>query len=125
MARVFDRRLFRRCAALVLCSLLLAQSMLAVAAPCAALTPAEQSHHGENAMDSHAGHAMGTDADLAGADTCCDGGYCSVSGCLPLSTLASSHLHLSLAVPTTVEQAVLLPFDDLTPGPLYRPPIAR
>ena len=123
--RVFDRQLFRRGAALVLCSLLLAQSLLAVSAPCAALAPVEQSHHGETSMDSHAGHAMGSDADLAVADTCCDGGYCSLSGCLPLSTLASGHLHISLAVPTTVEHAVLIPFDDLAPGPLYRPPIAR
>jgi hypothetical protein len=124
LARISDTQLVKMGAALLLSVLLLGQSMLAVSAPCAALTPSDQAHHGATAMDdAHAGHAMASDT--AAGDSCCDGGYCSISGCLPLSTLASGHMHISLPVPGTVDHTVLAAFEDLAPGPLYRPPITR
>ena len=124
MARISDIQWVNMGTALLLSTLLFCQSMLAVSAPCAALTSADQAHHGETAMaDTHAGHAMASDS--AAGDNCCDGGYCSISGCLPLSTLASSHLHISLPVPGTVDHSVLAAFEGLAPGPLYRPPITR
>jgi len=110
-------------AGLILSLMIFSQSVLAVSAPCSSMASAAESVATDMGPDSHAGHHMKADVKEDQGDSCCDGGYCSVSGCLSLVAVFSPDTPVSLAVsggaigqsvhasPTTHRES------------LYRPPI--
>ncbi len=59
----------------------------------------------------------------AAGTSCCDGGYCSVSGCFPFSALSSLELTLALSSAQTLTPARGVPPVTSRPETLYRPPI--
>lgn len=117
----------RNLIAFLLSSVIALQSLAAIALPCAAPVDSGDSSTQAADMARHAGHDMGAGAAQA-ADTpamdCCDGGYCSQSGCVgmmfSLSVAASdcSPQHDPISIRTMVE----LP--DWSPDSPFRPPTA-
>ncbi len=96
------------------------QGLAAVSLSCSQGT-APMEHQGME-HDGHAGHHGTSDASDAPAADCCDGGYCSQSGCLLLSAAADEP---GAALQATTRSASAR-FDTaraiLSPDSLYRPP---
>jgi hypothetical protein len=111
-------------AGVFLALMIVSQSLLAVSAPCPSLDPAAGSHAYEMAGDPHAGHHM--DGPPGGdAVSCCEGGYCSISGCLSLLALSGPVCHPLLPVTATAGRSFDGSFASLSTETPYRPPIAR
>lgn len=102
------------------------QSLLAVSAPCSRVVPGQAIHHevGMHGSD-HAGHDRSNNPVLpAGHHDCCDGGYCSLDGCLALAVAAGEGTFPgSPAPPGFVDRPVPHASPDHIPDSLYRPPI--
>ena len=116
---MFDNRLIP---GLLLSLVIVSQSLLAVAAPCFQLVAPSHSVPAATADDPHAGHHL-DDAPAGETASCCDGGYCSLGGCLPFSALASGELAVPLPFSAPVAPARGISMEDAGPETLYRPPI--
>jgi hypothetical protein len=89
-------RRFARSLLLSVCALsLFCQGMVAVAMPCDAMAPSEQTDaaHAHHQSHSDEGHLSAAHDELASQSaSCCDGGYCSVGGCISLVAVPQSGL---------------------------------
>ena len=121
----------------VLAAVIAGQALSAVAVPCSVATElptataaGEDPHHG------HAGHAMATN-DAAGfnaaqgvvtgdtAMNCCDGGYCSASGCFSVPAIASAGIEPPDAPYAAAPAATDNLFQSRARPSLFRPPTDR
>ena len=103
--------------------MIISQSVLAVSTPCNSLQPGPLSEAADG-PDPHAGHHMDHSSVDEGS-TCCEGGYCSVNGCLPLVALFDPVVQLSLPAAPAVAPVLFRSFPSALTETPYRPPISR
>jgi len=103
--------------------MIVSQSVLAVSTPCYSLQSDPVSGLADGS-DPHAGHHMDTPS-VDEASTCCEGGYCSVNGCLPLVALFDPVVQLALSAAPAVGPTLFRSFPSALTETPYRPPISR
>ena len=113
----------RKLATVFLASLLVLQSIAALASPCLMNTGEQASEVGADGMDHSEHHGMSTPAaDDTTSGDCCSGGYCSQDGCSSLSQLAHTGYIGTVARPTSTFQLLTPTAPQWSPGSLFRPP---
>jgi hypothetical protein len=102
-----------------------AQSLVVVSAPCYVMTGADVLSSMESTDPAHAGHHMAGDTVLDGAASdCCDGGYCSISGCSSLMALADVFVPGSITGPRSAGDPLPSSSPTRLSESLFRPPIS-
>ena len=102
------------------------QSLVVVSAPCSMMAGGVSVSSTDIADAAHAGHRMhGDPASDADATTdCCDGGYCSISGCSSLMALADVPFPATFAGPDLTRDASPASLPNTPPSFHFRPPIS-
>ncbi len=126
LLRCIPLRRFTRSLLLSFCALsLLCQGMVAVAMPCDAMpvSQAEDLAHAHHpSQDDEGHHPAAHDAPATQSTSCCDGGYCSVGGCMSIVALPQNsvlpEVHGSPAGPAAPPEQI---FSRALSTP-YRPP---
>ena len=117
---------FRQIPSLVLSLLIAFQAVAASALPCdMAIDP--DSQHGEGPHAHHGMHheAPGPDVpaiDEASGERCCDGGYCSLSGCLSLTVAVSTPSFQEASNGYLLPAHFTTGVEPVPVSQLYRPP---
>ncbi len=102
------------------------QSLVVVSAPCSLIAGGFPASSAETADPAHAGHHMAADPapDADATTDCCDGGYCSISGCSSLMALADVFIPASITGPRLAGDVSPSSPPTSPPGSLFRPPIS-
>jgi hypothetical protein len=99
------------------------QAFLVAASPCAMMSgPASDMSHDMSAID-HTGHDMPMQMD-AGAEDCCDGGYCSASHCQMAPGVPSPFAAVAVETHPVFIAAMPGPTFNAPQESPYRPPIS-
>ena len=111
-------------ASLILTGLIALQSFASVAVPCSMPTD-----HGEHSVSTdvdsvdHSGHQMQTKNDSqAVSEDCCEGGYCSLNGCVSIGVLLNLYSVAEIIRENQVPPWLMPASPTPHPNSLLRPP---